>query len=237
MATTQKPHVVMTGGSQGIGRAVAEDLNGDYAVTSVSRRIPEDGAEGITYVSGDIGDGTAGTALLTALEEQGADEIYGIVHAAGAGLFGTPFVDQDPAEWERLIKLNFNGTLTLIQQLAPKVQDGGRIVLYSSGTVFKTPANAAVYAATKSAIIAFGQTLAAELGERNITVNIIAPGLVPTELASDLLKFEERNIATRAIKRSATPDDYTGPTRFFLSEGARFVTGQALVVDGGSIRR
>lgn len=232
-----KPHVVMTGGSQGIGRAVAADLQSDYTVTSVSRRIPDNSAPGITYVSGDLSDGSAGKALQDSLADQGAAGIYGIVHAAGAGLFGTPFLDQDPADWERTIHLNLNGTLTLIQQMAPMVQEGGRIVLYSSGTVFKMPPNAAVYAATKAAVIGFAGTLAAELGERSITVNVIAPGLVITELSTDLAAFEEKNIATRAIKRKATLDDFTGPTRFFLSEGARFVTGQTMVVDGGSIRR
>ena len=107
------------------------------------------------------------------------------------------------AEWERALLLNLHGTLNFIQGTADLVEDGGRIVLYSSGTVFKAPGGAAAYAASKAGIIGFARSFAMEMGERNITVNVIAPGLVMTPLAEKLAGGEAKNIETRAIKRAS----------------------------------
>ncbi|PRB70281.1 SDR family oxidoreductase [Arthrobacter sp. MYb213] len=235
MAETKAPALILSGGSSGIGAALAADLRADWDVTSVSRSLPKDPLDQITYVAGDVA-GNAPDVVRESLKAQGRDSVHSIVHCAGIGVFG-PFMNMPKAEWERALLLNLHGTLNFIQGTADLVEDGGRIVLYSSGTVFKAPAGAAAYAASKAGIIGFSRSLAAELGARNITVNVIAPGLVMTPLATDLAGGEEANIASRAIKRASITEDYVGPTRFFLSEGAGFVTGQTLVVDGGSIRR
>lgn len=230
------PRLVLSGGSSGIGHALANDLRTDWSVTSVSLDRPAQPFEDVDYVVGDVSDGTAVTAVREALDKTGTERIHSLVHCAGVGAFG-PFMTMEQSKWERALVLNLHGTLNFIQGIAPLVEDGGRIVMYSSGTVFKAPAGAAAYAASKAGIIGFARSLAAELGDRNITVNTIAPGLVMTPLATDLASGEEANIASRAIKRPAEVEDFVGPTRFFLSEGAGFVTGQTLVVDGGSIRR
>lgn len=235
MADSNAPALVLTGGSSGIGEALAADLRNDWDVTSVSRSLPKAPLDGVTYVAGDVV-ADAPEAVRASLSAQGRTSIHSLVHCAGIGVFGS-FMDMPKAEWERALLLNLHGTLNFVQGVAGLVEDGGRIVLFSSGTVFKAPAGAAAYAASKAGIIGFSRSLAAELGARNITVNVIAPGLVMTPLAEKLAGGEEANIATRAIKRASVVEDYVGPTRFFLSEGAGFVTGQTLVVDGGSIRR
>lgn len=238
MAETQATdrELVLTGGSAGIGEALASDFRSEWTVTSVSRSLPKDPLDGVNYVAGDVSDETAANAVKESLASRGSESIHSLVHCAGVAGFG-PFMSMDKKDWERTLLLNLHGTMNFVQDVAPLVQDGGRIVLFSSGTVFKAPAGAAAYAASKAGIIGFSRSLAAELGERNITVNVVAPGLVITALATDLAAGEEKNIATRAIKRPAVVEDFVGPTKFFLSEGAGFVTGQTLVVDGGSIRR
>lgn len=229
------PALVISGGSSGIGEGLVNDLRKDWDITSVSRSLPTNPLDGVNYVAGDVA-GNAPEAVREALAAQGRTSIHSLVHCAGVGLFGK-FLDTSKAEWERALLLNLHGTLNFIQGTADLVEDGGRIVLYSSGTVFKAPGGAAAYAASKAGIIGFARSFAMEMGERNITVNVIAPGLVMTPLAEKLAGGEAKNIETRAIKRASIVEDYVGPTRFFLSEGAGFVTGQTLVVDGGSIRR
>lgn len=113
---------------------------------------------------------------------------------------------------------------------------GGRIVLFASGTVFKGPRNVFAYAASKAGGIGFARCLASELGDEGITVNdVVAPGITATPMGERMAETEEANLATRAIRRRAVPEDVVGSARFLLSNGAAFVTGQTLCVDGGSV--
>lgn len=234
--TSTRRALVITGGTSGIGEALVKAFKDEWAIFNLSRSAPKDPVDGVTYVAGDVASDEGVSAMRTALAEQGFEKIHSLVHVAGVGVFGQ-FLDMPREEWERAIRLNLYGTLNFMQGMAGMVQNGGRVVLYSSGTVFKAPGGAAAYAATKAGIIGFARSFAVELGARDITCNVVAPGLVITPLATDLAKGEEANIATRALKRPAVVEDFVGPTRFFLSEDSGFVTGQTLVVDGGSIRR
>lgn len=234
--TSPATPLVLTGGSSGIGAGLTGDLAGEWDVTVVDRDLPPTPVAGVSYLRGDITSDDATATVRESLAERGVPRIGAIVHCAGIGAFG-PFLHMSRTEWERLLMVNLHGTLNFIQGMADLVADGGRIVLFSSGTVFKAPANAAAYAASKAGVIGFARSLAAELGDREITVNVVAPGLVMTPLSTSLAAGEESNVSSRAIKRRATIEDFIGPVRFFLSEQSSFVTGQTLVVDGGSIRR
>lgn len=234
--TSDAPVLVLSGGASGIGAAIVGDLVNDWDITVVDRDLPKEPISGVTYVTGDITTDTAADAVRESLTARGIEAITGLVHCAGIGVFGQ-FLDMPKPEWERALLVNLHGTLNFVQGVAGLVSDEGRVVLFSSGTVFKAPAGAAAYAASKAGVIGFARSLAAELGDRNITVNNIAPGLVMTPLSTEIAGTEAGNIASRAIKRAATVEDFIGPVKFFLSPGSSFVTGQTMVVDGGSIRR
>ena len=134
--------------------------------------------------------------------------------------------------------VNVAGTWLACKAVVPEMRKNGygKIVNISSGVVFKGVPMRVHYVASKSAIIGFTRTLARELGDDNITVNCIAPGgtLSEEDPSAETLEARAKKTGDRAIKRVQLPEDIVGAMAFFASGDSDFITGQTLVVDGGS---
>lgn len=224
---------IITGGASGIGRAILDGLRADG-----HRTIVVDLAEAPSPVSSDLyvqADLSEPAGIDRVVDALGGEPIDNLVHCAAVGQWSS-FRDTPREAWERILRTNLEGTIAITQAVVPLMGKGSRIVLFASGTVFKGPRNLFAYVASKAGVIGFARCLADELGADEITVNVISPGFTATPMINDMAHTEEANIATRALKRRAYPEDIVGPVKFLLSPAASFITGQTLCVDGGSVK-
>jgi NAD(P)-dependent dehydrogenase (short-subunit alcohol dehydrogenase family) len=224
---------IITGGASGIGRAVVEELRADkHQTIVVDVAPPTDDEVADLYIQADLSTPEGIATVENALDGR---EVNNLVHCAAMGQWSS-FRDTPREVWERILRTNLEGTIAITQTVVPLMPRGSRIVLFASGTVFKGPKNVFAYVASKAGVIGFARCLADELGDDEITVNVISPGLTATPMITDMAHTEDANIASRAIKRRAHPQDLVGPVKFLLSPDAAFVTGQTLCVDGGSVK-
>ena len=140
-------------------------------------------------------------------------------------------------EWDRLMAVNLKGVFLCCRAVLPPMrqQKSGKIVNVASGTALSGPPGRIHYVASKAGVMGFSRTLAREVGDDNIQVNILCPGSTLSEVnpTEEILKMRQSNISQRAIKRVQVPQDLVGGVLFMSSPLADFMTGQTLVVDGG----
>lgn len=227
---------VVTGGASGIGAAVAAALTEDgHRTVVLDLAEPEVRLDGVEYLSVDLGAPDSVEVVARSLADIGVTHVDCLVHCA-AVLLAKAFRATSRPEWERVLRVNLDGTIAVSQAVVPLMGRGGRIVFFSSGTVFKGPRNLFAYVASKAGVVGFARCLAEELGEDEITVNVISPGLTNTPMMAPLAATEAGLIASRALRRRQEPADLVGPVRFLLSPQAGFITGQTLCVDGGAVK-
>jgi NAD(P)-dependent dehydrogenase (short-subunit alcohol dehydrogenase family) len=235
---------IVTGGAQGIGRAIADGLGREGAriVIADLQRAEEaaaafDGGVGLTLDVSSEED----TARMVAetLERCGRLDI--LVNNAGlyASLAMRPF-DQIPLEeWRRVMDVNVASMFLASKAAVPAMREagGGKIVNISSGTPFRGVPFVLHYVTSKGAIVAFTRALARELGPDGIHVNCVAPGFTMSEGVQAhpevVEKLRDVSIAGRTIQRDQVPDDVVGAVVFLCTREADFVTGQTMVIDGG----
>jgi NAD(P)-dependent dehydrogenase (short-subunit alcohol dehydrogenase family) len=235
---------IVTGGAQGIGRAIADRLAADGArIVVADLKGAEDAAArydagvGLTVdVSSE--DDVARMAGDT-LERCGGIDV--LVNNAGlyAQLAMRPF-DQIPVEeWRKVMDVNVLSMFLTCRAVVPHMREhgGGRIVNISSGTPFRGVPFVLHYVTSKGAIVAFTRALAKELGNDEILVNCVAPGFTMSagvqEHPEVVEALRDVSIASRTIKRDLMPEDIAGAVAFFCGPEANFLTGQTMVIDGG----
>jgi 3-oxoacyl-[acyl-carrier protein] reductase len=238
---------LITGGSRGIGRAIAQRLAADGAVVVIHyggndaaanetlRAIEKAGGQAFLVqtelgVSGDI------DTLFTKLEKGLAGRALDILVNNAAVAPQITVHQTTPQEFDRIFAINVRAPFFIIQHALPLMPDGGRIINISSGvTWFATPAT--VYSMTKGALNVLGRSLANSLGPRNITVNTISPGITDTDMNPSIRDKDaeavERVTGMTALGRPGRPADIGDVVAFFASDDARWITGQTLDVNGG----
>jgi len=240
-------HVIVTGGSRGIGAVIVEGLLKEgYRVSTCSRSRTEF-IEGLarraeysgrfSWAACQVGEADEVDRFVQdTMKWAGADGLWGLVNNAGvarAGILATfPNVES-----ERILKVNLLGAIQMaraVSQHMLRSPEGGRIINISSIIGTRGYNGLAAYTASKAGMDGLTRGLARELGRRLITVNSVAPGYVSTEMSSTLGAGQLAQIVNRTpLGRPAKEEDIYHVVRFLLSEEAAFVTGQTILVDGG----
>jgi 3-oxoacyl-[acyl-carrier protein] reductase len=237
--------VLITGGTRGIGRALVEAFADAGARVAFTYRSSSDAADAL--VADLEAKGTEAMALqgdvaeMQAAEEavEAVTDAYGAldVLVCNAGITRDGLVlRMSETDWDAVLDTNLKGAFTFAKAAYRPMmrQRGGRIVAVSSVVGVTGNPGQTNYAASKAGLIGFAKSLAKELGGRNVTVNVVAPGYVETDM-TDALPDAARDtmLNLTPLKRLGTPDDIAGAVLFLASDAARFITGHVLHVDGG----
>ncbi len=241
---------LVTGGSRGIGRAGVVRLAAAGAHVGFCYRTDEEAADASLRAAREAGpEGEHWHAAADLTSPEAVDRLFERLDGAfggldlfvgNAGIWNPEAVDLEalePDAWERMIEVNLTSIYRTTRAAVARMGPDGRIVLVGSTAGQRGEPGHAHYAATKGAIASFAKSLAGELGPRGVTVNVVAPGWVDTDMSASVLRSEERAAVLEEIplRRVAAPDDVAGPICFLLSDLARHVTGEVLNVNGGSV--
>jgi len=241
-------NALVTGGSRGVGRATALLLAEAGASVGIGYRSRRDAAEGVVDECralgarawahpGDLGSSEEADALLARAD----DEFDGLdIFVGNHGIWpptDTPLSEMTDAQWHTTMAANLHSIFYTTRAAAQRIRPRGRIVLVSSTAAQRGEAYHGDYAATKGAMISLVKGLCVELASRDVTVNVVAPGWIETEMAADALEGDGRDRIARTIPlgRIATPKDVAGPILFLCTELARHVTGEVINVNGGAV--
>jgi len=239
---------VVTGGGQGIGRALSLRLAAEGCKVAIFDLNPEAGEETAALAGGavvksykvDVGDYAAVRAAVAAVEDE-LGPIWLLVNNAGWDR-PMPFLKTDRALWDRIIRINLYGPLNTHHVVAPFMVErgGGRIVNIASDAARVGTSDEAVYSACKGGLISFTKSVARELARKGVLLNAVCPGPTNTPMMAAVLgegeqavKWKDAMVRGIPLKRMGEPEDYAGIVAFLASDDAGYITGQAISVSGG----
>ncbi len=208
MTTLKGKVAVVTGGSRGIGRAIALALARDGASVVVHYLRRRDAAE----------------------------EVVATIEAAGGKAVAERGDMGRVGDVRRLFAVNVKGVFFAMQEAARRLEDGGRIIVISSGITLLGGAGGALYGGTKGAVEQFTQAAAKELAPRGITVNTVSPGMTETDLLTSSVPADARREMAKSVPlgRLGRPDDIAGVVAFLAGDAGRWITGQNIRATGGA---
>jgi len=239
---------LVTGGSRGLGAAIAEafaDQGADVAISYVASASKAEAvvaklqAKGVRALAirSDQGDMAAAEPLVEeVIARLGRLDI--LVNNAAIAVQGKPVdaPDLDTANLDRQWQVNVMGPVALTRAAAPKLAEGGRIIYIGSrlGTVVPWPGTAD-YAGSKAALIGYAKGVARDLGGRNITANVIQPGVMPTDMSAEVLgeSVPDAVLDQHPIRRIATLEEVAGLASFLVGPQGGYITGETISVSGG----
>ena len=229
--------VLVTGGNRGIGLAIATAFAAQGDQVAVTHRAPEPPADlpgELFPVQCDVTDGAAVDAAFTAVEEK-----HGPVQVlvSNAGITDdTLLMRMSEDQFTRVLDANLTAAYRVAKRATPKMvrARSGRMIFVSSVVGLTGSAGQANYAASKSGLVGLARSIARELGSRNITANVVAPGFVTTDMTAELSEARQKEILGQVpLGRYASADEIAGVVRFLASDAAGYITGAVVPVDGG----
>ena len=239
---------IVTGGGQGIGRALTLRLAEEGCKVAIFDLKPEAAKEteglapkgSVTSYELDVGD-YAAVAAAVAKVETDLGPIWALVNNAGWDR-PAPFLTTDRALWDKIVRINLYGPLNTHHVVAPLMvkRGGGRIINIASDAARVGTSNEAVYSACKGGLISFTKSVARELASKGVLLNAVCPGPTNTPMMAGVLgegeqavKWKDAMVRGIPLKRMGEPEDYAGIVAFLASDDASFMTGQTISVAGG----
>ncbi|MDB5698672.1 MAG: 2-hydroxycyclohexanecarboxyl-CoA dehydrogenase [Alphaproteobacteria bacterium] len=239
---------IVTGGAQGIGRALSLRLANEGCKVAIFDLNPAAGEETAALAPHatihtwalDVGDYDAVQAAVAEVERK-LGAIWTLVNNAGWDR-PMPFVKTDPGLWDKIIRINLLGPLNTHHAVAPLMAErgGGRIINIASDAARVGTSDEAVYSACKGGLISFTKSIARELARKNVLLNAVCPGPTNTPMMAAVLgegeqavKWKDAMVRGIPLRRMGEPEDYAGIVAFLASDDAGYITGQTISVSGG----
>jgi NAD(P)-dependent dehydrogenase (short-subunit alcohol dehydrogenase family) len=239
----------VTGGAQGIGRAIVESFaasGADVAVLDVQTDAAEETADEVAAeteadvlgVECDVTDYDSVTAAVeTVIDELG--RLDHLINNAGVGTATPSFMESDPEDWGTAIDVCLYGTMHCTHAVLPHMTErgSGSIVNFASDSYKGNDPGLAVYGAAKAGNVSFTGTVAKEVGEDGVRINCLSPGTTYTPATEDWLdEYGEKVLESYALDRLGQPEDIADGVTFLCSDAADWITGETLSVNGGYFR-
>jgi 3-oxoacyl-[acyl-carrier protein] reductase len=233
---------LITGGSRGIGRAIAERLAADGAAIVINYARSEQLAQEVVKAISAKG----GKAIAIQADVSKPAEVRRVFNEAEKAMGGLdivvanagvhivkPLIENTEADYDYIFDINTRGVFFTLQEAGRRVRDGGRIVVVSTGGTKMHFANMSLYLGSKGAIEQFARSLSRELGPRNVTVNVLSPGFTETDMLPE--EYRDYGASLSPFNRVGAPQDIAEVALFLASDAARWITGQNVQAGGGVV--